>query len=107
MLFRSEEGIGFGIMAQFIPSKAPNSEAAHKFINYILKPEISAQCYEWLGYYCTNSKADALINDEYKSFLTLPSDLDTSNSEMIENISADAEATHTKVWTEFKTACGQ
>ena len=27
--------------------------------------------------------------------------------EMIQNISAEAMEAHTKVWTEFRTACGQ
>lgn len=102
-----DEGFGFGVMAQFIPSKAPNAENAHLFIDYILRPEISKQCYEWMGYYCTNAEADELIDDAYRSFLTLPNDVDTSNSEMIENISAEADAAHTKAWTEFKAACGQ
>lgn len=101
------EGLGFGVMAQFIPSNAPNADNAYLFMDYILRPEIAAKCYKWIGYYSTNSKADELIKDEYKEFLTLPANADTSNSEMIENISADAENAHTKVWTEFKTACGQ
>ena len=100
-----EEGIGFGVMGMFVPSKAPNSEAAHKFIEYILDPEVSAQCFEYLGYYCTNKEADALINDEYKSFLTLPEDF-SGDTEMIGNISAEAAEAHAKVWTEFKTATG-
>ena len=36
-----EEGIGFGIMGMFIPSEAPNADAAHAFIDFILRPEIS------------------------------------------------------------------
>ena len=100
-----EEGIGFGVMGMFVPSKAPNSEAAHKFIEYILDPEVSAQCFEYLGYYCTNKEADALINEEYKSFLTLPEDF-SGDTEMIGNISAEAAEAHAKVWTEFKTATG-
>jgi spermidine/putrescine transport system substrate-binding protein len=101
------EGIGFGVMANFIPSKAPNPDAAHKFIDFILRPEISAQCFEWLGYYCTNKEADALIADEMKDFLTLPEGFSGEGTEMIENISAAAEEAHNKVWTEFKAACGQ
>lgn len=100
------EGIGFGIMANFIPSNAPNPDAAHKFIDFILRPEVSAQCFEWLGYYCTNKAADDLIADEYKDFLTLPEDF-TGDMEMIRSVSADAEEVHTEVWTEFKAACGQ
>ena len=56
-----EEGIGFGIMGMFIPSQAPNAEAAYEFIDYILRPDVSAKSYEYLGYYCTNKEADPLI----------------------------------------------
>ncbi len=101
------EGIGFGIMAQFIPVNAPHADAAHAFIDYILRPEVSKQCFEYMGYYCTNQAADELIEEEYRAFLTLPEDLDTGNMEMIGNISAEAMEAHTKVWTEFRQACGQ
>ncbi len=101
-----KEGIGFGIMANFIPSKAPNPDAAHKFIDFILRPEVSAECYEWLGYYCTNKDADHLIADEYKDFLTLPAGFNL-DMEMIQNVAGAAEEVHTQVWTEFKSACGQ
>ena len=102
-----EEGIGFGVMAQFIPKNAPNPEAAYQFIDYILRPEVAAQCFEYLGYYCTNLDAEEYISEEYKSFLTLPEDIDTGSMEMIENVSAEALEVHNRVWTEFKTACGQ
>ncbi len=102
-----KEGIGFGIMANFIPAKAPNVDAAYAFIDYILRPEVSAQCFEWLGYYSTNAAADALIGDEFKDFLTLPEGFSADSMEMIQNISADAQAAHELVWTEFKTAAGQ
>ncbi|MEG0896971.1 MAG: spermidine/putrescine ABC transporter substrate-binding protein [Ruthenibacterium sp.] len=100
------EGVGFGIMPQFIPINAPHADAAHAFINYILKPEVSKQCFEFLGYYCTNQAADALIDPAYQAFLTLPADFKGS-TEMIQNITAEADEAHVKAWTEFKTACGQ
>lgn len=99
------EGIGFGIMGMFIPSQAPNAEAAHAFIDYILRPEVSAKCYEFLGYYCTNKDADSLISQEYRDFLTLPEGFSQDDMEMIQNISGDAMAEHEKVWNEFKAAC--
>lgn len=101
------EGIGFGIMAQFVPSNAPHADAAHTFIDYILRPEVSKQCYEYMGYYCTNKAADALFGEEYRVLLTLPGDLDLDGMEMIQNVSAEAEEAHMKVWTEFCQACGQ
>ena len=93
-------------MAAFIPSNAPNPDAAHKFIDYILQPEVSARCFEWLGFYCTNKAAEEYISEEYKDFLTLPIDF-SGDMEMIQRISAEAEEAHTKIWTEFKSAAGK
>ncbi|MEG1010442.1 MAG: spermidine/putrescine ABC transporter substrate-binding protein [Ruthenibacterium sp.] len=100
------EGVGFGVMAQFIPVNAPHADAAYKFMDYVLRPEIAKQCFEALGYYCTNSAADALIDAAYRPFLTLPEDF-SGKTEMIENITAEADEAHVKAWTAFKTACGQ
>ena len=97
------EGIGFGIMGMFIPSEAPNADAAHAFIDYILRPEVSARCFEYLGYYCTNREADALINPDYQDFLVLPDDIDFDHMEMIGNIGAEAAEKQAEIWTEFKT----
>lgn len=102
-----KEGIGFGIMGMFIPSEAPNADSAHQFINYILQPEVSAKCFEYLGYYCTNKAADSLIADELTDFLVLPSDFKAEDMEMIGNISAEADAKQAEIWIQFKTLCGQ
>ena len=102
-----EEGIGFGIMGMFIPSQAPNAEAANEFINYILRPEVSAKSYEYLGYYCTNKAADALISEDFQEFLVLPEEINMDEMEMIGNISAEAAEKQAEIWTEFKTLCGQ
>ncbi len=98
------EGLGFGIMAQFVPSDAPNKDGAHAFIDYILQPEIAKQCFEYLGYYCTNEAADELISEEYKDFLTIPAESQDAKMEIIQTVSAEADAEHQKVWTEFKDA---
>ena len=100
------EGIGFGIMAQFIPSNAPHAAAAYAFMDYILQPEVSAKCFEYLGYYCTNLEAEQYISEEFKDFLTLPEDFD-GETEMIQNVSSEAEEAHSKIWTEFKSAAGE
>jgi spermidine/putrescine-binding protein len=98
------EGIGFGTMAGFIPSKAAHADAAHKFLEFILRPDVGAQCFEYLGYYSTNKTSDALIADEYKDFLTLPDGF--SGGEAIGNISDDANELHEQIWAEFRTAAG-
>ncbi len=98
-----KEGLGFGIMACFIPSQAPNAEAAYAFLDYINEPENAAKCFEYIGYYCTNKAADALISEDMRAFLVLPED--AAEGEIIQNISQEAEDLHAKIWTEFKNAC--
>ncbi|MDR2588082.1 MAG: spermidine/putrescine ABC transporter substrate-binding protein [Spirochaetales bacterium] len=98
------EGVGFGIMAGFIPSRAANEEAAHAFFTYILDPQRGAQCFEFLGYYSTYAASDNLISEKYREFLTLPEGI--GEMEMMDNISPEAEEAHSIVWTAFKAAAG-
>lgn len=100
-----DEGLGYGIMGMFIPSKAPNEDAAYKFIDYISDAENAAKCFEHLGYYCTNKAASALISDEIKEMVTLPENV-SDDREMIENIPGEIYDIHEEIWTQFKNLCG-
>lgn len=102
-----KEGIGFGIMAGFVPSKAPHADAAHKLLDYLLEPENAAKCAEYNGYYITNKAGVDKLDPKYKSYLSLPADVDLKNMEMIKPVGAKASAEHEKVWTAFKAAAGQ
>lgn len=95
-----EEGLGFGIMAMFVPSKAPHSEAAAAFIDFILQPEISAQCFEYIGYVCTNQAAVPYMSEEMQKNLALPEE--AAEGEFIMEIGSAANEIHERVWTEFK-----
>jgi len=92
-------------MGSFIPKNAPNADAAHKFLDYILDAENGAKCFEHLGFYCTYLASEQYISDEYKSFLTLPASFTADKMEMIQNITAEADAKHSEIWTAFKTLC--
>ena len=98
-----EEGLGFGIMAGFIPSQAPNADAAYAFLDYINRPENAAACFEYLGYYCTNKAAEEFISDEMKKMIVLPENV--AEGESIKNISQEAEDLHAQIWNQFKDAC--
>ena len=100
------EGIGFGIMAGFIPSGASNPDAAHAFLNYILDPRRGAECFEFLGYYSTYSASDPYIKAAFKEFLTIPYGFNR-DMEMIQNVSPEAEEEHSRIWTAFKAAAGR
>ena len=96
-----KEGLGFGIMAQFIPSKAPHPKAAYEFINYILDAKNSAKCFEHLGYYCTNKAAEEYISEDMKRYIVVPDTV--TEGECIQAVSPEAEEAHSKIWTEFKS----
>ncbi|MBQ7943415.1 MAG: spermidine/putrescine ABC transporter substrate-binding protein [Lachnospiraceae bacterium] len=97
------EGLGIGIMAGFIPSDAPNAEAAYAFADYINRPENAAKCFEYLGYYCTNKAAEEYIAEEMRYYLTVPENI--TETEMIQNISQEAEDLHSRNWNEFRVLC--
>ncbi len=94
-----EEGLGFGVMNMFIPSQAPNKDAAYQFIDYILQPEVSAECFNSIGYYCTNKAADELVDPN----LVVPDSV--HEAEIVQNVSEEADIQYNKNWTEFKAAC--
>jgi spermidine/putrescine-binding protein len=105
------EGIGFGVMAAFIPSKAPNTAAAHKFLDFILDPWRGADCAEYLAYYCTNSAAEAYIKPELQKYLIMPTEtrngmnmIKFGNFEIMLNIDQEAENAHARIWEEFNNA---
>lgn len=95
-----EEGLGFGIMAGFIPSNAPDADAAHQFLDYILQPETGAKCFDEIGYYSTNAKADEFLENPD---LAVPDSV--TKGEIIQNVSEEADAAYNKNWTEFRAAC--
>lgn len=94
-----EEGLGFGILGMFIPSEAPDKDAAYAFIDYIMQPEVAAKCTDHVGYYSTNKAADELVDPE----LVVPNEV--TSGEIVQNVSQEADAQYQKNWTEFKAAC--
>ena len=45
-----------------IPSDAPNVEGAHKFLDYMLRPDVIAACTNFTGYANANKEATALVD---------------------------------------------
>ena len=96
-----EEGLGFGIMAGFVPANAPNRQAANEFLSYLLEPEVSKQCFEYIGYYNTTGAADGIVDPS----LVVPNSV--SSGEIIRNVSEAANEAYDRNWIAFKAACGQ
>ncbi len=96
-----KEGLGFGIMAAFVPVNAPNKQAANEFLRYLLEPEVSKACMEYIGYYNTTGAADSIVDPS----LVVPDSV--TSGEIVRNVSAEAEDAYNHNWTAFKAACGQ
>ncbi len=95
-----KEGLGFGIMAMFMPSQAPHEEAGKAFIDFILRPEVSARCFEYIGYVCTNREAVPYLSEEMQKNLALPKE--AADGEFIMEVGSAANEVHERIWTEFK-----
>lgn len=99
-----QEGIGFGIMAAFIPSRAPNVTAAHRFMNFIMDPQRGAKCFEYLRYYCTYGASEMFISAKYQEYIVAP---ELEDFEMIQAVPVVAETAHTDNWRRFQQVLSQ
>jgi len=96
-----KEGLGFGVDALFIPSKAPNSENAQAFLNYILKGEVGAKISTQTYYLCPNKASYEFLPEEFQKSLVISAE-DIPEGEFIQDVSAEATQLHNKIYTEFK-----
>jgi spermidine/putrescine transport system substrate-binding protein len=98
-----KEGLGFGVDALFIPSKAPNSDNAHKFLNFILDGEVGANISSQLYYLCPNKAAYSYLSEDFRKSLVITTD-DIPQGEFIQDVSPEATELHNKIYTAFKAA---
>ncbi len=59
-----KEGSGLWVDGMFIPSDAPHTENAYRFINYILRPEVTAAISNFVFYANANKSARPLLRPE-------------------------------------------
>jgi spermidine/putrescine-binding protein len=61
-----EKGTMIWIDSMAIPKAAPNPELAHRFIDFLLRPEIAAQNAEYVSYATPNATARQLLPAELR-----------------------------------------
>ncbi|CAA6828364.1 MAG: ABC transporter, periplasmic spermidine putrescine-binding protein PotD (TC 3.A.1.11.1) [uncultured Thiotrichaceae bacterium] len=66
-----KEGASFWVDSFVIPARAMNVENAHKFIDYMLRPDVAARCVEDLGYATPNLAAKALLDKKTRENPTI------------------------------------
>jgi spermidine/putrescine transport system substrate-binding protein len=85
-----------------IPKKAPNPEAAHKFIDFLLRPEIAKLITEDVGYTSPNLAAIALLPEKIRNNRTAyPSPEDLAKGEFQVDV-GDALPLYEKYWQRLK-----
>jgi len=85
-----------------IPKKAPNPEAAHRFIDFLLRPEIAKLISEDIGYTSPNLAAIALLPEKVRNNRTAyPSADDLAKAEFQVDV-GDALPIYEKYWQKLK-----
>lgn len=98
-----KEGAIFWVDSFAIPAKAPNAANAHKFINFMLRPESAKACVEFVGYATANKSAVALLDKELRDNKTIFPDSKTiANGEFHTDVGA-ATAIYEKYWELLKS----
>lgn len=97
-----KEGGTFWIDNLAIPKSAENLENAHLFINFLLKPEISARISEFSGYATTNDSAKKFINPKYLTKQRYPDEEMLKNFELMKDLGPVTRILD-RFWTEIKS----
>ncbi len=86
-----------------IPAQAPHRDAAEKFINFILDPEVGARLSNFNQYATPNKAAKAFITPSDLAMSAIyPSEEMMAKLEFIVDLGADSKL-HDEVWTQVKS----
>ena len=87
-----------------IPADAPHPEAAHKFINFVMKPEITADITNYVWYASANDAAMDLIDEEVRNNTGIfPTEAAKARLWGAQAYKAKLARTITRIWTKIKT----
>ena len=87
-----------------IPADAKHVDNAHKFINYILRPEVHAGLTNAVTYANPNKAATEFVDPEIRNNKTIfLSDADVANLIPPGNVDNNTRRTQTRLYTRFKT----
>ena len=97
-----KEGLGYGIDGLVIPTGAKHVDAAHQFLDYLMRPEVAAHNAEMQYYMCVNQAAQEYLSDAYRgaSVMNVPAEL-LADAEFIEDVGA-TETVYQEIYTAFK-----
>ena len=98
-----KEGILLWMDSLVIPANAKNVENAHKFIDFLLRPEIAKEISEEVGYASPNLAAIELLEEEVRTNrIIYPTKEELKNSEFQVDL-GDALGTYESYWEQLKS----
>jgi spermidine/putrescine transport system substrate-binding protein len=99
-----EEGIIVWLDSFVIPKNAKNPDAAHKFISFVLRPEIAALISTEIGYATPVLPARELLDDSVANDrASYPTAADMVNAEFQTDIGDEAMQIYAKYWEKLKS----
>jgi spermidine/putrescine transport system substrate-binding protein len=88
-----------------VPANSPNKVTAETFLDFLLRPEISAQIVNQNYYANANEASHAFINAEIRNDpVVFPPDEALKNAEIILPLSPEVEEMYDQVWEDFMAA---
>lgn len=102
--FLPKEGSNKFVDAMCIPTDAKNKEAAEKFIDFILRGEVSAEICDFIGYSTPNQAAYDLLDDDVKNNeIAYPPQDVLDKCEFFEHLPTAINQLMQDLWVEIKT----
>ena len=99
-----KEGSNFSVTSLLIPAGAPHREAAHKFLNYILRPEVIAEVTNDTHYSNPNLAATRYVNPAILNDPAMyPTPEVMKRTYTANEASVEFERVRTRIWTRIKT----
>ena len=88
-----------------IPADAANVENAHKFLNYILRPEVIAEITDYVWYANANASASSIIDEDILAHPGIyPSDEAKANLFTFDVMPPKVTRTMNRVWTDIRSS---
>ena len=99
-----KEGANLTFSSLLIPADAPHPEAAHAFLDFILRPEVIAAITNEIYYGNDNRAADALVRPEIRNDPAIyPTDAIRARLYPTLEMDIETQRLRTRIWTRIKT----
>ncbi|MFC0268278.1 ABC transporter substrate-binding protein [Kushneria aurantia] len=98
-----KEGSELWVDSMVIPAGAPHPELAHRFINFILDPEVGAQLSNYTFYSTPNEAALPLLDDALREPPSQPTEEEMARLSFTPTLSGEALSRFQQLWNEVQS----